>query len=372
MEMNSDQQPGSSQIDDYIPEPLLDIAARVQAGQQPAITLRTLLSWYGAERRGGWRNRKIQDALQTLRIRTEPSIESAYIDGPITFLSTDQANDASPTHGSVSKDLAPLEVLSERKIPREELQLYGDPTHRIGRLASANRIPVSVGPDASVVEATTIMLQNDFSQLPVMTSEREVKGMFSWKSLGQRLTLGKKCAFVRNALDPHFEVKSDQSLFFAVALIAEHECVLVRSTDKKISGIVTTSDLAVQFQQLGEPFLLLGEIENHLRSFLAGRFSRFELQAVRDPADAARAVEDVADLGYGDYIRLLEEPSRWERIGLALDRKAFIRELDEVRRIRNDVMHFDPDGIGDRDLAALRQFVLFLQRLRALSSSGAS
>ena len=151
------------------------------------------------------------------------------------------------------------------------------------------------------------MLQNDFSQLPVMTSEREVKGMFSWKSLGQRLTLGKKCAFVRNAVDPHFEVKSDQSLFFAVALIAEHECVLVRSPDKKICGIVSTSDLAVQFQQLGEPFLLLGEIENHLRIFLAGKFSQCELEAIRDPADAARAVEDVADLGYGDYLRLLGE-----------------------------------------------------------------
>src|SRR5262249_44077121 len=155
-------------------------------------------------------------------------------------------------------------------------------------------------------------------------------------------------------VDPHFEVKADESIFLAVALIAEHECVLVRGTDKKICGIVTTSDLAVQFQQLGEPFLLLGEIENHLRSFLAGKFSQSELAAIRNPADEGRPLEDVADLGYGDYLRLLGEPSRWSRIGLALDRKAFIKELDDVRRIRNDVMHFDPDGIGDRDLAVLR------------------
>ena len=51
-------------MDDYIPEPLQDIAAKVQAGQQPSITLRTLLSWYGAERWGGWRNRKIGKHLK--------------------------------------------------------------------------------------------------------------------------------------------------------------------------------------------------------------------------------------------------------------------------------------------------------------------
>jgi len=40
-----------------------------------------------------------------------------------------------------------------------------------------------------------------------------------------------------------------------------HEYVLIRAADRRICGIVTTSDLGLQFLQLGEPFLLLGEIE---------------------------------------------------------------------------------------------------------------
>jgi CBS domain-containing protein len=369
--MNPRDQAGLTEMDGYIPEPLQEIATKVRGGQLPIITLRTLLSWYGAERRGGWRNRKILEALQTLQIRTEPSIESAYIDGPITFLAIEQRGFSAPLGASAEVSSQSVNVFPEQKASGEELPVYGDPTYRVGKLASANRTPVSIPPDASVVEATTLMLHNDFSQLPVMTSDREVKGMFSWKSLGQRLTLGQNCPIVRSAVDPHFEVKSDQSLFFAVALIAEHECVLVRGADKKICGIVTSSDLAVQFQQLGEPFLLLGEIENHLRSFLVGKFSRSELEALRPPADGRRALEDIADLTYGDYLLLLGEPSRWAKIGLALDRKSFVRELDEVRRIRNDVMHFDPDGVGDRDLALLRKFVLFLQRLRELAGKRA-
>jgi CBS domain-containing protein len=367
--MNTDSQLGTSGMGEYIPEPLLDIATRVRAGQTPSITLRTPLSWYGAERRGGWRNRKIREALQTLRIRTDPSIESAYIDGPVIFLSTEEPGnpDGSAKPESI-QDSSPAQVLSvESKIQKEKFQLYGDPTYRIGRLASANRVPESVTPDTSVLEATTKMLQNDYSQLPVMTSSREVKGMFSWKSLGQRQALGKACMAVRDAIESYYEVKSDESLFIAVAVIAERDCVLVRNAEKKICGIVTTSDLTVQFQQLGEPFLLLGEIENHIRSLLVGKFSRAELEAVRDKADGGRAVADVADLGYGDYLRLLQEPTNWARIALGLDRKTFIKQLDEVRIIRNEVMHFDPDGMGDKDLAELRKFTLFLQRLRDIN-----
>jgi CBS domain-containing protein len=367
--MSADSQLGTAGMGEYIPEPLLDIADRVRKGQTPSISLRTLLSWYGAERRGGWRNRKIREALQTLRIRTEPSIESAYIDGPVVFSSIEEASglEDSVTLESTLQ-VGPAEIASSgSEISKEELQLYGDPTYRIGRLASANRVPESVTPDTSVIEATTRMLQNDYSQLPVMTSPREVKGMFSWKSLGQRQALGKICKTVRDAIEPHYEVKSDEPLFIAVAVVAERDCVLVRDAEKKICGIVTTSDLTVQFQQLGEPFLLLGEIENHIRSLLVGKFSRIELEGVRDKSDGGRAVEDVADLGYGDYLRLLQEPSNWARIGLGLDRKTFIKQLDAVRIIRNDVMHFDPDGMGDKDLAELRKFALFLQRLRAIS-----
>jgi hypothetical protein len=49
-----------------------------------------------------------------------------------------------------------------------------------------------------------------------------------------------------------------------------------------------------------------------------------------------------------------------------LDRKAFIENLNSVPRIRNDVMHFDPDGIPPEDLQVLRLFAAFLARLRSI------
>ena len=107
------------------------------------------------------------------------------------------------------------------------------------------------------------MLTQDFSQLPVMTNEREVKGIVSWKTIGSRLALKKECALVRDAMEPAQEIGIEESLFSAIAIIAANDYVLVRALDKKISGIITASDFNVQFQQLAEPFLLVGEIEKN-------------------------------------------------------------------------------------------------------------
>jgi hypothetical protein len=74
----------------------------------------------------------------------------------------------------------------------------------------------------------------------------------------------------------------------------------------------------------------------------------------------------VSDLTIGEYIRLLENGDRWEKLGLSIDRVTFCRELDLVRNIRNDIMHFDPDPIPAADLERLRDFAGFLKRLHQI------
>jgi hypothetical protein len=159
------------------------------------------------------------------------------------------------------------------------------------------------------------------------------------------------------------EIRLDASLFEAIQLIVEHECVLVRDASRKLTGVVTTADLSLQFARLGEPFLLLGQIENHVRNLIADKYTAADLVTVRDPADSEREIDDVADLTLGEYIRLLENPKRWEKLCLKIDRKTFVEELRRIGRIRNDVMHFDPDGPSPEDLTTLRKFARFLNNL---------
>jgi hypothetical protein len=77
----------------------------------------------------------------------------------------------------------------------------------------------------------------------------------------------------------------------------------------------------------GGTFLVLGEIENHIRNLVRGKFTAEELTSIRDPDDSARTIENVEDLTFGEYLRLLENCERWERLGLQIDRPTFVKEL---------------------------------------------
>ena len=244
---------------------------------------------------------------------------------------------------------------------------YADPIYRIIRLAASTRKPLAVSPETRLEEAITHMLTNDFSQLPVMTRERDVKGIITWASIGSRLAMGKNLSVAREFMEQHHEIRSDASLISAIGIIAEQQYVLVRGHDQKITGIVTASDLSLQFQQMAEPFLLLGEIENHLRQVISQRFTPTELKSAKDPTDAKREVTSVADLTYGEYKRLLENPERWGKLNITVDRKTCLEKFENVRRIRNEVMHFDPDGIPEKDLQAIREFARFLQRVQIIN-----
>ena len=244
-----------------------------------------------------------------------------------------------------------------------------DPTYRISKLAPANQTVISIKPDGSLAEAVALLLLKNFSQLPVMSNEREVKGVITWASIGSRLALSKSpSGWARDFMEQHHEIRSNFSIFDAIPIIVTHQYVLVRGEDNKISGIITASDLSAQFQSLAEPFLLLGEIENLLRNLIAERFSPEDLAAIRDPSDSSRQIEGPDDLAFGEYLRLLENPDRWKQFSLAIDRVSFCKDLDGIRRIRNDVMHFDSDGVLPKELEQLRDFKAFLNRIQAIAS----
>jgi len=165
-------------------------------------------------------------------------------------------------------------------------------------------------------------------------------------------------------MEPAQIVSIEESLFSAIQIIAVHDYVLVRASDQQISGIITASDFNEQFRKLAEPFLLIGEIENGIRRMLHGKFTVADLKAACGPDGDPEKIEAVADLNFGDYIQLIQEERHWRRLQLEIDRVEFIKHLDKIREIRNDVMHFDPEGLESGDLTTLTEFAQFLKRLR--------
>ena len=310
----------------------------VQNGAVPApkkITARELTAKFGFMRRKHWLVSHVRNKLDELELVMNPDFGNVHIDAEI----------------SIQRESVSDESDSDQR---------SDATPRIGMLGAANKHPTCVKPTQAISVATTLMQFNDYSQLPVMTNERDLKGIISWESIGSRLSHGKECQFVRHCMDPANEILITTPMFDAINIIVKHGYVLVRDERNIITGIVTASDLSSQFKAMTGPFILIGEIEEHLRRLVHGKFTLDELKR---SSDIPESVSGAADLTFGGYCRLLENQGNWEKLELNIDRKIFKDWLDRVRVIRNDVMHFSPEELDEPDTKQLLDMARFFQNL---------
>jgi predicted transcriptional regulator len=386
-----------------IPKEIASAAARLKEGRWiKRITVRQLLKMFKAERRGMNKVQDIRTTLDEAGLETDPDFESAWIDSLIRLrlkssegTSSETAVEAEPDEldegsdeealsaeegaESSTGDVATVQEVTKVSITASvegvvETALSekapSDPTFRIGNFPAANKKLVTVGQDDPLNKAVTRMLQCDFSQLPIMQGEREVKGVISWRSIGARYALGVSCEKVRDAREDAQVIDANGTLFDAIPTIVKHGYVLVRDQkDKRITGIVTASDLSLQFQQLAEPFILLREIELHIRRLLKDKVSSADLAGLVTADMPNKKLESIADLSFGEYIRLFQHPDFWAKLSLKIDKTCLTDQLEDVRKIRNDVMHFDPDPMTSKQLEALKDAAKFMQQLFELLPS---
>lgn len=361
-------------------EKIADVIDDLERGEESYdVSVKEFLGWAGVERRGIKVVYEIRKILENNKLITSPDFDSVPLDAEIQIqkvrpIKINTFSDSSSSNVSV-EDFYTAEI-----VPTETPKsfVYGaidEPALKVSRLPAASRTVVWVNPDTPLREALTLMLMHDYSQLPVMTNTREVKGVvsrstilssFISKHAESKGDLGERP--VRDFMERQFEINANSSIFSAIPLIVSNSYALVRADDKQIIGIVTTTDLSEQLQQLSEPFLLIQEIENHIRKAIDGKYSAEELARFSNlSSDADIVIESVADLTLGGYVRLLQDPDMWKRSGLKVDKTVFLKELERIRVIRNDVMHFDPDGISPDDHQALRNFVNFIHRVLKIS-----
>lgn len=380
----------------WIPKEIDQIATRLKEGgrvRRINVTVRELLQMFRAERRGQNKVHDIRIALDGLGLETDPDFESAWIDSRIRIqmknpslpLGTgagqtesghengEQVEQAAlpgdlevldSAQSDVDEKTPPPIVMASEGVVETALSEVSDPTFRIGSLPAANKELTTVGQDDELKRAITMMLLRDYSQLPIMHGERTVKGMISWKSIASRYAIGGECQKVRHCREDAQVIDANGTLFDAIPTIVKHGYVLVRDQrENKITGIVTASDLSLQFQQLAEPFLLLREIELHIRQLFQDKISVDDLECLPALGDSAPKPKAISDLSFGGYIRLLQRSEIWAKLSLNIDQGSLTTNLEEVRQIRNDVMHFDPDPMTPVQLDTLKSAAKFMQQL---------
>lgn len=259
-------------------------------------------------------------------------------------------------------------TLQHKKVATTKIS--ADPIKRVSSLAAANHKPVFVSRNDELSHAITIMQQNDYSQLPVVSGkgDRSLCGYISWKTIGLALWHGNKGDKVSDFMSPDVTaVPSQTPLLDAINIISQNEFMLVLNEDKTFAGIITPSDIAGEFFSItqAEAFLLLEQIELQVR-ILIDRAELLVEDLKKVCHEEGRDVNCIDDLTFGEHQRLIEDSKNWEKFGIKNDHSDFIKFIDDVRNIRNDVMHFEPDGIGDDKMQQLRNMARYLTEILAV------
>ena len=132
--------------------------------------------------------------------------------------------------------------------------------------------------------------------------------------------------------------------------MGNQDAVTLLDTSRRVSGIITTWDLANEFSKIYEPFKLLANIEFKLKERIGYTYEPAQIAKIvnGDDYDVGQVVAS-SQLTFGQMIRVIESESRWKDLRIGLDRGTVIEELKKAVTTRNDLMHFrdtDPKEIS--------------------------
>lgn len=317
--------------------------------KQKKVATKNIIELYGVSRRGFRVIEKVNSLLDKYELLMEPDFGSAHIYRHVEI-----------------KPKPTLTLNSELKKPK-----YSDAIPRIGIIKSSDLNSekdgilklIYVRKETQLQEAISLMLLNNFSQIPILSSKKDVYGLISWKSVGRALALGKNCKTVVDCYESVETINYDEPLFKAVKIVLEKEVVLVRDFKNEISGIVTATDIAQQFLILSEPFLLIEQIENFIRIILKDKLTYDDINKVLDLSKIEKEIKHLSDLTFGHYVRIFENENLFNKIELKIDRVMLQKMLIHVNTVRNEVMHFSPEEMAEEDLIILRRTQGFLQQV---------
>ena len=142
-------------------------------------------------------------------------------------------------------------------------------------------------------------------------------------------------------------------------VIQSQEFVFVSGVDRSVTGIVTLADVVEVYGQMASPFFMIGRIDQSLRRIVEAAFPMNTITSLCDP-DGLRDLSSLDQLTMGDYRRIFENPDCWTKLGWPLHRKTFSARLDEIAKIRNNIMHFNNDPLPDV-VSMLQNFIDVLQ-----------
>lgn len=358
------------------PEELAERVADATDDQPVELSVRDFLSIWGEISRPARVVQRIRQDLDAFGLSTVPPFTEVPIEYTIRVIAVGQTPEAGRhERGQETGDLE-LEnddddlptadtVLRLEDITRSGTDRSDDPDSSddeadeivvmsqrvtVGRLVPARRVPRSVTLDDPLALAVEIMSEQAFDYLAVLDDDGNLRGSIGWREIGA--TNREQGALVRAATVRRVpSVRTDDPLVECVPLVAEHGLVFVLNPNGSLSGMVTAYDLAHRLEEEVSPYILVEELERRLRRSLVAALLRIKDQTGEYGLDGdPKRIRDIrnAKAVFQDYVKLLKRADVWAALGWRFRQEHFAERINQIRIIRNDLLHFHELTDDDR------------------------
>ena len=230
METAGDGSPGGVQL----PAFLSGAREKAAAGSPVEISVRQLLRYFGAERRGVRVIGQIEHALDEHGLTTQPPFTAVWIDHvvqlPLAAVTSSEQDGAAKSVPDDADSLMPASLT-------------------VSSLESASSEVASIQRNSSLERARSLLLRYDYSQLAVMSGERKLFGAISWQSMAIA-ALCKTDFTLADATVKAEAVDPDRDLISLIPTIVERGYVFVVAPDGRLAGVRTTADLTTSSRPL--------------------------------------------------------------------------------------------------------------------------
>lgn len=305
-------------------------------------TIRELIGYWGYLRRTTRIVGEITNELKELGLLAVPSIADGWIDGEVEIrVAPGKSGEESPEQSDTTEKIENADAEAEQVIS-------GGVRYVIDTMDTAHCEVLTVCLDDSLPVAVTKMAINDYSQVAVVDETRRLRGALTWESIALAWMSGTPSK-VRQAIRAAPTAAPTDELLAQADVIYQHGFVFVRDDTGGIQGIVTSADLTRRFGNDHRPIVLLDEIERRLGQRVRSRCTDEDLRAANVNVPAYGHT-------FGTYVKALSKESLWPSLGwTGLDRQQIFETMEQVRLIRNQLMHFSPDPIAESQIQLLER-----------------
>jgi hypothetical protein len=249
---------------------------------------------------------------------------------------------------------------------------------RVGQLVPDDQDLLVVPVGTRVGRALEIMRARDYDQLPVVTGEQRVVGVFTYRSMAAGLSHLRNrnplTAVVEDLLEDFRFVRAAQDLGEVLAFVEAGDAVLVGDEDRLLA-IVTPTDVSRFLWRRTRPFVLLQDIELGVRDLMRSACTPDVLTglvAASLPSEADRVNTRLEDLTMGELLSVLLNGvnfGRFFQLRFGNNRDLVRVTLEPVREIRNKVFHFR-DELSPEELENLVAVLGWVRRRLMIRGGG--